>query len=158
GIVHRDLKPANVLIAAPAKGAPDRTTIKITDFGLAKIFREGEESQTQTGTIVGTPSYMAPEQARGQVALVGPADHSYALRAMLYDRLTGQPPFKAATAMETLHLVLTTEAVSPARHQPRLPRDVVTIVTRCLQKEPRLRYGSAAELADDLQRFLSDRP
>src|SRR5262245_9858561 len=158
GIVHRDLKPANVLIAAPAQGAPGRTTIKITDFGLAKIFREGEESQTQTGTIVGTPSYMAPEQARGQVALVGPAVDVYALGAILYELLTGQPPFKAATAMETLHLVLTTEAVSPARHQPRLPRDLVTIVTRCLLKEPRLRYGSAAELADDLQRFLGDRP
>src|SRR5262245_19857514 len=158
GIVHRDLKPANVLIAAPAQGAPSRTTIKITDFGLAKIFREGEESQTQTGTIVGTPSYMAPEQARGQVALVGPAVDVYALGAILYELLTGQPPFKAATAMETLHLVLTTEAVSPARHQPRLPRDLVTIVTRCLLKEPRLRYGSAAELADDLQRFLGDRP
>ena len=158
GIVHRDLKPANVLVAAPAKGAPGRTTIKITDFGLAKVFREGEESHTQTGTIVGTPSYMAPEQARGQAALVGPATDVYALGAILYELLTGQPPFKAATAIETLHQVLTTEAVSPARHQPRLPRDLVTIVTRCLQKEPRLRYGTAAELAEDLDRFLSDRP
>src|SRR5262245_16752647 len=159
GIVHRDLKPANVLVSLPsADSSPGRTTIKITDFGLAKVFREGEESHTQTGTIVGTPSYMAPEQARGQSALVGPAADVYALGAILYELLTRQPPFKAATAMETLHQVLTAEAVLPARHRPRLPRDLVTIVTRCLQKEPRLRYGSAAELADDLERFLGDRP
>jgi serine/threonine protein kinase/WD40 repeat protein len=184
GIVHRDLKPANILLrksevggqkseVASRKSEVGRGTAqtssdlrpptsdlcpKIADFGLAKVFREGEESHTQTGTIVGTPCYMAPEQARGQSPLVGPATDVYALGAILYELLTGQPPFKAATAIETLHLVLTTEAVSPARHQPRLPRDLVTIVTRCLHKEPRLRYGTAAELADDLDRFLSDRP
>jgi serine/threonine protein kinase/WD40 repeat protein len=158
GIVHRDLKPGNVLVAAPASKGSLARKIKITDFGLAKVFREGEESHTQTGTIVGTPSYMAPEQARGQSPLVGPATDVYALGTILYELLTGQPPFKAASAIETLHQVLTTEAASPSHHQPRLPRDLVTIVTRCLHKEPHCRYASAAALAEDLERFLQDRP
>ena len=158
GIVHRDLKPANVLIAAPPKAAPGRTTIKITDFGLAKVFREGEERHTQTGTILGTPSYMAPEQARGRSQLIGPATDVYALGAILYELLAEQPPFKAATAIETLHQVLTIEAPSPTRHVPGLPRDLATIVVKCLQKDQQRRYGSAAELANDLERFLQDRP
>jgi WD40 repeat protein len=154
GIVHRDLKPANVLVKVGAS----RTTIKVTDFGLAKVFREGEASHTQTGTIVGTPSYMAPEQARGRSQLIGPATDVYALGAILYELLAGQPPFKAATAIETLHQVLTIEADSAVRQVPALPRDLATIAIKCLQKDPHGRYGSAAELADDLQRFLEDRP
>ena len=159
GIVHRDLKPANVLTASPMKSnGSGRTIIKITDFGLAKVFREGENSHTQTGTIVGTPSYMAPEQARGNSLLVGPFTDVYALGAILYELLTGQPPFKAATAIETLHKVLTIEAALPTRHVPSVPRDLATIVIKCLQKDPQRRYSSAAELAKDLERYLEDRP
>jgi serine/threonine-protein kinase len=110
GIVHRDLKPANVLVCAAAEGQSAARTIKIADFGLAKVFREGEASQTQSGTLVGTPCYMAPEQARGRSHLVGPTTDVYALGAILYELLVGQPPFKAATPIESLHHLHKVEA------------------------------------------------
>jgi serine/threonine-protein kinase len=150
GIVHRDLKPGNVLLTAD--GMP-----KITDFGLAKRL-EGDSSQTRSGTVLGTPSYMAPEQARGEAQNVGPAADIYALGAMLYELLTGRPPFQAATVAETVLQVTRDEPLPPRRLQPQVPRDLETICLKCLQKDSQARYTSAQALADDLRRFLSDEP
>jgi ABC-type amino acid transport substrate-binding protein len=147
-VLHRDLKPANVLLAAD--GTP-----KITDFGLAR--KLDEQGQTQTGQIMGTPSYMAPEQARGQKDL-GPAVDVWALGAILYECLTGRPPFKGATPTETLRLVVETEPVAVRHLSPAVPLNLETICHKCLQKDPARRYGSAQELADDLGRFLRGEP
>jgi tetratricopeptide (TPR) repeat protein len=163
GIVHRDLKPANILLsgAAPsANGAgflqPPHPlgTPKIADFGLAKHLDAGP-GPTQTGMIVGTPSYMAPEQAAGQHKNIGPATDVYALGAILYEMLTGRPPFLADSPLATLQEVLSGEPVSVTRLQPKVPRDLETICLKCLEKEPRKRYASAAALAEDLRRFLT---
>jgi WD40 repeat protein len=151
GVVHRDLKPANVLLAT-LQAAP-----KITDFGLAKQL-DSAVGRTRTGAILGTPSYMAPEQAGGPRKEVGPPADVYALGAILYELLTGRPPFRAETPLDTILQVLDTEPVPPSRLQPTVARDLETICLKCLQKEPRRRYASAGELADDLQRFLEDRP
>jgi hypothetical protein len=146
GIVHRDLKPANVLLTPDAQP-------KVTDFGLAK--RVGEAGQTASGAVVGTPSYMAPEQAGGRGKEIDGRADVYALGALLYECLTGRPPFKAATAAETLVQVLADEPVPPRRLQPRVPPDLETVCLKCLHKEPKKRYQSAQELADDLKRFLA---
>ena len=150
GIVHRDLKPTNVLYTSD--GVP-----KITDFGLAKRI-DSDDGQTESGQIMGSPSYMAPEQARGHSRNVGPAADVYALGAILYEMLTGRPPFKGETPMETVRQVIDDDPVTPSRLVPRVPRDLETICLKCLHKDPARRYESAQALADDLERYLDGEP
>lgn len=154
GIVHRDLKPANVLLAACGLASDSP---KITDFGLAKRLNV-DSGQTRTGAIMGTPSYMAPEQAEGKNDRIGPASDIYALGAIFYEMLTGRPPFKADTVLNTLHQVVKQEPVPPRVLQPGVPRDLETICLKCLEKDPRRRYASAADLGADIQRFLNQEP
>jgi serine/threonine-protein kinase len=176
-IIHRDLKPANVLLTAmsasdaasakpqatgpPAAGqqaaaqALQGVVPKITDFGLAR--KLDQAGQTQSGVVMGTPSYMAPEQAEGKKTVGPPAD-VYALGAILYECLTGRPPFKAATSLDTILQVVSDEPVPPRQLNARVPADLQTIALKCLSKEAGKRYSSAAELADDLERFLAGEP
>ncbi|MCA9041652.1 MAG: serine/threonine protein kinase, partial [Planctomycetaceae bacterium] len=136
GILHRDLKPSNVM--------RDRDgNIKVMDFGLAKRLHGGDEHKTQTGEIIGTPSYMAPEQASGVVKQFSPATDVYAIGAILYELLTGRPPFQTPDLMQTIMMVLTEEPVSPRKLQPRVPVDLETICLKCLDKKPQKRYESA---------------
>ncbi len=178
-IVHRDLKPANVLLSYPSPQPPPRSgegeqasppfpcreggsgglgnaTPKITDFGLAK--RLDEAGQTQSNSILGTPSYMAPEQAASRNKEVGPVTDVYALGAILYELLTGRPPFRAETAWDTVLQVVNEEPAAPRLLNPKIKRDLETICLKCLQKDPRKRYASAADLAEDLRRFQSGEP
>jgi serine/threonine protein kinase/Tfp pilus assembly protein PilF len=173
GVVHRDLKPANIMLASPYGGGshvehlaqemglqPLGSSLgipKITDFGLAKELHS-DARQTESGMIMGTPAYMAPEQAEGRSRDVGPAADIYALGVLLYEMLTGRPPFTAESPLETVLLLFQTEAVPPSHLQPKTPRDLETICLKCLQKDPRRRYATAAALADDLQRFLAGEP
>ncbi len=150
GTLHRDLKPSNVLIDTHDEP-------RVTDFGLAKRM-ESDHELTGSSEILGTPSYMAPEQAEGQHERVGSASDVYSLGAVLYELLTGRPPFRAATSVETLRLVIDTDPVSPRLLNPQVPRDLETICLKSLEKEPRKRYGSAVALADDLGRFLRCEP
>jgi tetratricopeptide (TPR) repeat protein len=176
GVVHRDLKPANILLASGGREPPEGLAVsgagspsggsrpplargepKIADFGLAKQM-EGSDVHTQSGTLLGTPSYMAPEQARGEAHAVGPRTDVYALGAVLYELLTGRPPFRAASVMETVRQVIREEPVAPTRLVPGVPRDLETVCLKCLEKDPGRRYASAAALADDLGRFLRREP
>jgi serine/threonine protein kinase len=169
GIIHRDLKPANILLqkdegrrmkdeeetASPSGSSfillPSSFSPKITDFGIAKD--ETKKDLTRTGQTMGTPCYMAPEQARGHGTAVGPAADTYALGSILYEMLTGRPPFEAETSAETIALVLHEEPIPPWRLRPRLPHDLGTICLKCLEKSPGSRYASALDLAEDLRRF-----
>src|SRR5262249_11723103 len=183
GIVHRDLKPANILLRRKSDNrAPESETIarletvksdaaamssgpstpdfepKITDFGLAKLTVGNSAELTATGDFLGTPSYTAPEQAMGRVHAIGPATDVYALGAILYELLTGRPPFQGTSALDTLDQVRRQEPVPPSRLQSKLSRDLETICLKCLEKEPRKRYASALLLAEDLRRFQSGQP
>jgi serine/threonine protein kinase len=177
GVIHRDLKPGNILLQsvahqpealardlhslANASGwcATDYGLPKITDFGLAKLMTGGRDGdQTHSWAILGTASYMAPEQAGGKTRSAGPAADIHALGAILYEVLTGRPPFRGETYLDTLQQVQEEEPVPPARLRPKTPRDLETICLKCLQKEPACRYASAAALAEDLRRFLRGEP
>jgi serine/threonine-protein kinase len=148
GIIHRDLKPANIFLAID--GTP-----KIGDFGLAKQI---DHSLTATGAVMGSPSYMAPEQASGATAAVGPGVDVYALGAVLYELLVGKPPFRGVTAIDTMDQVRSQEPVPPSRLQPTVPRDLERICLKCLSKDPRQRYASAGDVAEDLRRFVAGEP
>jgi hypothetical protein len=175
GVLHRDLKPGNILMQESGMGrqgsgighqesgerGPADSLIpdaefpipKITDFGLAKIV-EQSLAETRTSLVLGTPPYMAPEQADARLAEVGPATDVYALGAILYELLTCQPPFQGQTILEVLDQVRSQEPTPPSKHRPRVPRDLETICLKCLHKEPPQRYPSAAALAADLRRFV----
>lgn len=150
GVIHRDLKPANILI--DADGNP-----RVTDFGVAKRM-EGNSELTRSGQILGTPAYMPPEQAAGQVGQIAPTTDVYSLGAILYATLTGRPPFEGSTPVETLMQVLEGEPTLPSKRQSGVPRSLESICMKCLEKNPNKRYASAEQLVEDLRRYLNNEP
>ncbi len=169
GIIHRDLKPSNILLASGGREPPGGEgpggshppladcVPKITDFGLAKRL-EGGASKTRTGDILGTPSYMSPEQAAGKTKEIGPGTDIYSLGAILYELLAGRPPFEGSSAFDTVYMVITAEPDRPSRRNSRVPADLETICLKCLEKDPAKRYDSARALAEDLARFQRGEP
>jgi WD40 repeat protein len=155
GVLHRDIKPDNIILAGSS--VPDEFIPRLTDFGLAKLVEESGD-ETRSEARMGTPHYMAPEQAAGRRGEIGPATDVYALGATLYEVLVGRTPFRGETEAETHRLILESEPIPPRSLRPGLPRDLETICLRCLRKEPARRYGTAASLHDDLRRFLEGRP
>ena len=165
GILHRDLKPANVLLHAPGlsldpadpsswAAVPSQAWIpRICDFGLAKL-HEIEEEETRSRVVCGSPPYMAPEQADSRRDEIGPATDVYGLGTILYELLAGRPPFGGKSNLETLRRVVADDPVPPRRRRPGIPRDLETICLKCLAKRPERRYAGAADLAEDLERFL----
>ena len=149
-VIHRDIKPSNVLLSEDGQ-------VKITDFGLAR-WTDSDRSLTATDQVLGTPSYMSPEQAGGFAGSAGPLADVYSIGATLYCMMTGRPPFQASAAAETIRMVLDEDPLAPTDLNPSIPRDLNTICLKCLQKEPSRRYQSAGELAEDLQRFLNHEP
>ena len=158
GILHRDLKPANILLSGRPDSPLEQLVPLVTDFGLAKRFEGPGASLTQSGSIVGTPSSMAPEQAEGRRESVTTAADIHALGAILFELLTGRPPFRADTMLETLRLVREQDPEHPSALNPKVDRDLETIVLKCLEKHPLRRYRSAEALAEDLERWLADLP
>jgi hypothetical protein len=163
GVLHRDLKPANVLLAPHPDddGGPLPWVPKITDFGLAKPLQGMATAggpRTQTGAILGTPRYMAPEQVKAKMGKVGPAADVYALGVILYECLTGQAPFEEASTVALLLQVTTRDPTPPRKLRPKIPRDLETICLKCLEKDPARRYATAQDLAEDLRRFLDGEP
>jgi serine/threonine-protein kinase len=156
-LVHRDLKPGNVLLAGAADTPIGQCQPKVTDFGLARQL-DADSGQTQVGLVMGTPSYMAPEQAEGRAHAAGPAADVWALGAILYECLTGRPPFKGTTSLDTLVQVRSREPAAPSALRRQVPRDLETICLKCLRKQPERRYSSARELANDLGRFVRGEP
>jgi eukaryotic-like serine/threonine-protein kinase len=158
GVVHRDLKPANVLLRRKPAGPAGECELEplVGDFGLAKLL--GEEGPTRTGMVLGTPQYLAPEQAEGRDGDVGPATDVHALGVILYEMLAGRPPFLGANTLEVLDQVRGTDPLPPSRVQPRIPAELEVICLKCLAKEPSRRYATAADLADDLGRYLRGEP
>jgi eukaryotic-like serine/threonine-protein kinase len=153
GLIHRDLKPGNILVERGEDGEP---TPFVVDFGIAR--ETAAAGQTVTGQMLGTPGYMSPEQARGETTGLDRRSDVFSLGAVLYEVLTGTPPFASDSAVDSLVRVLAEDPVPPSRRAPELPRDLETVVLRCLEKEPDCRYPTARDLAEDLERFLADRP
>ncbi len=171
GVIHRDLKPANILLSGEGEGtrgesegiSPHTSPLsslipKITDFGLAKLIDTEVGTKTESGAILGTPCYMAPEQAEGRGREPRPTTDVYSLGALLYELLTGRPPFRGVTRLDTLHQIVHDEPVPPCRLQSAVPRDLETICLKCLHKDPGKRYVSALDLAEDLRRFQTGEP
>jgi len=162
GVLHRDIKPSNVLLEPPGDDAPPRRggtafTPKLTDFGLARL-QENESEATHSGALVGTASYMAPEQAMGKLHEIGNATDVYGLGAVLYELLTGQRAFQGASDMDTVRRVVDDDPILPRRLRSDIPRDLEAITLKCLEKQPERRYASATLLAQDLRRFLAGEP
>ncbi|MBY0587906.1 serine/threonine-protein kinase [bacterium] len=156
GLVHRDVKPSNILLER-SEHQSEPWVPKLTDFGLAKLV-EGETELTNSGSLVGTIQYMSPEQASGSVRDIGPGSDVFSLGAVLYELLTGRPPFAGGNDLETRSQILMDEPMSPSSLRPQLPGDIEAVCLKCLEKKPRHRYADARELVEDLQRFLSGQP